>query len=70
MEATVAVPFGPEFNASFDEACRAMPLLRELRAELGLAIQANDEESKKRIAFETSLLMHVYRLAEDMGYEW
>lgn len=64
MKATAAGHNQTEFDASLDEAAAAIPLLHDLRE------QAGNQEGLARNAAQIALLMHLYRIAEDMGYEW
>ncbi len=70
MKATVVVPNGPEFDASLNEAQVAMPVLRDIRTQAANCYLAHDEEGLARNAARMALLMHPFRIAEDMGYEW
>ncbi|MCC6426945.1 MAG: type II toxin-antitoxin system death-on-curing family toxin [Phycisphaerales bacterium] len=70
MAASVAVPQGEEFSTSLREAEQAITMLREIRDEAAHHHLTGNAEGLKRCGVEMALLMHLYRLAEDMGYEW
>jgi death-on-curing protein len=70
MTSSVAVPAGPEFDASLHEAGQHMTLVRDIRVEAGLAVLQGHKDRLERCGVELALLMHLYRLAEDHGYEW
>ncbi len=59
-----------EFDASLDEAEQALPLLRGIRAEAAQHFLAGRHEDLARCGVEMSMLMHLYRIAEDSGYQW
>jgi death-on-curing protein len=59
-----------EFKATLDEAESAIPLMRFCRAEIEAATTQNNQERVKIFGTFNSLLMHLYRIAEDLGYEW
>jgi len=70
LQATAAADRPHEFDASLDEAAAAIPLLHDLREQARQFVQAADHVGLGRNAAQIALLMHLYRIAEDMGYEW
>lgn len=70
MKSSVAIPAGPEFDASLNEAGHHMTLVRDIRVEAGMAVLQGNKDQLERCGVELALLMHLYRLAEDHGYEW
>ncbi len=59
-----------EFDASLDEAEQALPLLRGIREEAAQHFLAGRQEDLAKCGVEMSILMHLYRIAEDSGYQW
>lgn len=60
----------PQLVASMDEACSAIPSLRDIRGYLHQAGAGADHDSRVRAFSQAFLLIALFRLAEDMGYEW
>lgn len=59
-----------QFEASFLEAMRHFPLLRELQAERIAADKEGRKEEGHAHQGVMVFLTALYRIAEDMGYEW
>ncbi|MFM9959251.1 MAG: type II toxin-antitoxin system death-on-curing family toxin [Phycisphaerales bacterium] len=59
-----------EFNASLDDAIKALPFLREWSKTIQSAHDRNDSGAVKTYANDLGLFLTLYRIAEDMGYEW
>lgn len=61
---------GTQFQATADEVAVAMPLIHKLLDNNRAAVAAGDERLRVGTAMMTLTLCALYRLAEDMGYEW
>lgn len=59
-----------EWLASVKEASKAMPALRGLRGYLDIACESGTQQERDQLIGKCQLLLTLYRLAEDMGYEW
>ncbi|MGD9688294.1 MAG: type II toxin-antitoxin system death-on-curing family toxin [Phycisphaerales bacterium] len=59
-----------EIDATVAEAQEVIPLVRSLLAASIEAAQAGDEPSAARLKSQAMTLISIYRLAEDMGYDW
>jgi len=70
MKSSLLADRPAEFQASLDEASTTLPLLGQLREAAQRAHERGDDEQFKVFTAQMSLLMHLYRCAEDIGYEW
>jgi death-on-curing protein len=61
---------GSELNASCEDAARAIPVIAHLVQRSEELRTQGDELAAMALASRASVLVAIYRLAEDMGYEW
>lgn len=59
-----------ELSQSFEEAVRSMPVLAELARQQREAKVAGDEATWVKATMTSVTIIALYRIAEDMGYEW
>jgi death on curing protein len=59
-----------ERMASADEAARAIPVIRHHLNRMDALGQEGKPDQGRILAARVSVLVSIYRLAEDMGYEW
>lgn len=59
-----------QFQATADEVARAIPLINGLLDLNRAAVAAGDEGQRLGIAMVILSFCSLYRIAEDMGYEW
>lgn len=59
-----------EISTTSEEAAQAIPLIRELNSIGHNAAAVGDSETAQLVRSQCALLIILYRLAEDMGYEW
>jgi death-on-curing protein len=59
-----------EVNATIEEASRAMPILSHLRDRSKAMELSSNREAAMVFWGQALLLIDLYRVAEDMGYEW
>jgi hypothetical protein len=57
-------------RATRDEAILAMPIIRKGMAVAGLQHRKNDRQGLDKTMAQLQLLVALFRIAEDMGYEW
>lgn len=60
----------PELGATAEESKTAMPLIAAFEQFVDDCLARGDREAAMDWAIQARLLMMIYRLAEDMGYEW
>lgn len=68
--AVSSTPSLTEIEATIEEACRNIPCIGVLRHTVKTAVDAGDLESARVLELHATLLTALYRIAEDMGYEW
>lgn len=59
-----------EKDATLDEAVRAIPVIRHLRDRADALIKSGEVDAARLFFARVSVLIAIFRLAEDMGYEW
>lgn len=59
-----------EHVATIAEAAEAIPVIDQASLAAARAHQANDTASADILRHHATLLTAIYRVAEDMGYEW
>ncbi len=60
----------PQFQATTEDVVSAMPLVQGLIDLNAQAVAGGDEASRLTTAAAILSLTALYRIAEDMGYEW
>lgn len=70
ITAYLATPDHAGKLATINEASRAIPLIRHLTNRAEALAAAGDQEAAQTFAAMFAVLVAVYRVAEDMGYEW
>jgi len=68
--AIVASGSQPEVDATSNEAAQAIPLIAELEGHADACTERGDERLAHGLRQASAVLVTMYRLAEDMGYEW
>ncbi len=61
---------GPEHLASYLEAAQAMPVIHHLMERATQLKDEGNEIASVAFASRVQLLVAIYRIAEDMGYDW
>lgn len=59
-----------QFTASVQEATESMPVLAKMHEGLLMARQAKDVQQLQRCFAQSLVFVALFRLAQDMGYEW
>lgn len=70
IESMVNAGSQAEVNQTTREAAQAIPLLKNVLEQKRQAAAAGDGEREKLWLGASIQLIAIYRLAEDMGYEW
>jgi len=70
MQAAIRSPHDGEFQATVSEAARAIPMIRWLVESAAESSEGGDAGAADRLGAQATLLTALYRIAEDMGYEW
>lgn len=60
----------PHHMLAINEAAAAIPLVRDLRAAAERAMAAGEEATARMFMTEVIVFVSLFRLAEDLGYEW
>lgn len=70
IEAAAATERVSELEASLEEAGGAMPLIAVFREGAAQARAEGNEELARHLDMDAAMFASLYRIAEDMGYEW
>jgi hypothetical protein len=60
----------PELDATLRESSAAIPMVRQINAQINDRDAAGDHDNKRALQGQLLLLMAIFRLAEDKGYRW
>ncbi len=70
IEAWLASPGEHERVASVEEAASVIPLIGDLREISSMLHQRGDERQASETEYAAMVLVALFRIAEDLGYEW
>lgn len=70
LQAVVASGSLTEMSASAQEASLSIPAANSLLLAAGELRASGQEEAANRLSHQAALLIALYRIAEEMGYEW
>jgi death-on-curing protein len=70
LSRSINVASSSETNATIDEACAAMPILKHLLERVHQLEEEGNTQASNLLKSQSLLLIDLFRIAEDVGYEW